>query len=579
MNLLNLKNLNSERKFKFLIFSASIFINLLGLAFPIFILQVYDRIVPNISYGSLWILFFFTLMAILCELILKILRSLLLIPEESQIQYQKQTQVMSELLESNFLGVERKGVAYYLERLRHFMGHQETHSCQKMSDYADFPFLFIFAGVMAYLGGWLVIVPLGVFGMLAYGYSLNNKKVALIYEKAQQNEDRRSHYFVDMISGIDTIKALNLEKLMRRRYEKIQHQTTEINHDFHHDQMAYQSYSTLATQLNTVLIVAMGAILVIQGFMSLGSLSACVLLSTRMMQPMSKVLEKIRSEHRKKAISKLRNLENSKSRSFDTEVDLNPDLNPDINPGIDPDMHGQKSNQSCFITAGKIEFKSVSFTYEFLKDSGVQANPVFENLNFLIPAGRTVSLSGLTFSGKSTVLQLISGMLKPTAGKILIDDQKLSHFSLAHLEKSIAYLSRETYLFSGTLLDNLTLFDAKYIQKAKILSKDLGLESLILKLSQGYETPVGSTSSEVLAPGMAQMISMVRALVTKDAKIILFDEANIGLDILADVKLRDFLKRLQQSSTVVLVSHRSSMLNLADHHYELVEGAIHEEVL
>jgi ATP-binding cassette subfamily C protein LapB len=537
------------KNFKNTVFVASVFINLLGLAFPIFILQVYDRIVPNVSYGSLWLLVFFTVFAILFELALKVLRTLIVVWEDARTQYEKQAQLMSELLESNVAIIEKKGVGYYLERLRNFVFIHDATSSQKMTDYADFPFLLILVAVITYLGGWLILVPIGIFGVLAYFYERNAHQARPIYKEAQQNYDRRSNYFVEMLVGIHTIKALNIENLMLRRYERLHSKTTEINYDLRRNQGTYQTYSTLAVQLNTIFIVAVGAILVMHGSMTLGGLSACVLLSTRVFQPITKILERVRRDIKKEVLSSVTSL-------------------AELNSASTPVQH---SMQSSFITAGKVEFKNIGFSYGSKK--------IFENLNVIIQGGQTVSLQGLTFSGKTTFLGLLSGMLKPTAGVILIDDQEISNFSSDYLEKSIGFLFEETYLFSGTILDNLSMFDVNRIVKAKALSEELGLDKVILKLPQGYETPVGSSAVELLAPGVRQMISVVRGLVNKDLKILLFDEANLALDIPADLELIAFLEKLQKHCTLVLVSHRPSVLKLASQHYQLSEGKIHEAVL
>jgi ATP-binding cassette subfamily C protein LapB len=551
----NLKKLPGRfewRNFNALIFVVSIFINLLGLAFPIFILQVYDRIVPNVSYGSLWVLFFFVMLAILFELTLKILRTFLVVWEDSRMQYQKQSELMNQLLHAPVSLVEKKGVGYYLERLRNFVVIHEAKSPQRMTDYADFPFLFILVGVIGYLGEWLILVPILIFGALAYLYFRNSEQARPIYKQAQQNSDRRGNYFVEMLSGIHTIKALNIESLMLRRYERLHSKTTEINYDLRRNQGNFQSYSMLAVQLNTIFIVALGAILVIHGSMTLGGLSACVLLSTRAFQPITKILERVCTENKKAELSNVTSLSELSSAQAQNQ-------------------EKKKTRHSCFVTAGKIEFKNMSFSYGSKK--------VFENLNFIIRGGETISLSGLTFSGKTTFLGLLSGLLTPSFGRILIDDQDISDFSLDELEKSIAFLSEETHLFSGTILENLSMFNSDKILKAKGLAQDLGLDKTILKLPQGYQTAVGSSAVELLAPGVRQMIAIVRGLVNKDLKILLFDEANLSLDMPADLKLIDFLKRLQKHCTLVLVSHRPSVIKLADHHYQLSEGGIHEKVL
>lgn len=529
-----------------LVIIASVFINLLGLAFPLFLLQIYDRIIPNNAVRSLIVLVLIVIGAVTLEIILKVLRSIVVSWSNVRTEYLEQKTLVTTLLNSDLKTYEIKGAGDYLERLRNISSLRENLSGQSLINYIDMPFAAVFIFLVWYLGGILVAVPVFLLLILTVIYIYVTKHINSESYEQKQNSDRRSNFLIELLDGMHTIKTLALEKLLMRRYDRLQTRATEVNYNLKRYNTIIQTALSLISQFNTVLIVSLGSVLVIQGKMTVGGLAACTLLSARMIQPVTQVLgqkqRELLQKDEKQKISAIRDIEQTTY---------------------------SKVAQKTIITNASIEFRNVSFGYS--------NEALLHNINLEIPGKSTVGITGTSASGKSTLLQLITGVITPDKGEILIDGNNIDEYNSDYLHRAIGFLTQERYLFTGTILENLTMFEENNRHRAFELTKELGLESLIVKLPKGYHTEVGSTAVELLAPGIKQMITIVRSLVNDDLKIILFDEANMALDLPSDFNLIKFLKKLQRHCTMVLVSYRPSILNLANKQYYLDKGGLLEQ--
>jgi ATP-binding cassette subfamily C protein LapB len=194
---------------------------------------------------------------------------------------------------------------------------------------------------------------------------------------------------------------------------------------------------------------------------------------------------------------------------------------------------------------------------------------LFRKVNLKVKAGEIIAIRGADGSGRSSMLQVLSGTRQPTEGYVSFDGMKAADYSERSLREQIAYLPEKGVLFKGTVLDNITMFGGdELIDPAIELAGAVGLDREFARLPKGYDTVVGDSSVEYLPSGVIQRIAVVRALV-RQPRLILFDEANSGLDFRSDNELRDLLASLGGKSTIVLVSHRPSMIRLADRVFDL----------
>ncbi|MCK5424606.1 MAG: ABC transporter ATP-binding protein, partial [Emcibacter sp.] len=197
---------------------------------------------------------------------------------------------------------------------------------------------------------------------------------------------------------------------------------------------------------------------------------------------------------------------------------------------------------------------------------------ILSNIDLKLNHGDIIGIRGDNGSGKSTFLWALMGGLVPTSGEILINDQNPGKFSTDSLRTRIAYLPQKPSMFRGTILDNLTMFKGdEYIDDALKIGEMLELNKILARMPDGYETVIGDGAQSEIPTGIAQRITIARALAAKP-DVILFDEANSGLDNQSDNDLQKLIGQLKGTATIVLVSYRPSLLRLADKQYDLTDG-------
>ncbi|AZV74665.1 ABC transporter ATP-binding protein [Coxiella burnetii] len=202
------------------------------------------------------------------------------------------------------------------------------------------------------------------------------------------------------------------------------------------------------------------------------------------------------------------------------------------------------------ITKGDIVFDHVSFHYE-------KEKPLLEDINLHVSPGEIIGITGTNYSGKTTLLEFILGFHTPTKGEIRIDGKNIENYDKMILREKIAYLPARGQIFRGTLLENITMFRPERAKQALELSDHFGLSELIWPLPNGFDTTVGGGCSEILSRGVVQVVSTIRALISKP-KILLSDEANALLDLKTDQLFLKILQSLKKDCTMIIISHRPS---------------------
>ncbi len=199
---------------------------------------------------------------------------------------------------------------------------------------------------------------------------------------------------------------------------------------------------------------------------------------------------------------------------------------------------------------------------------------ILKGVNLTIPAGSTITIHGRNGIGKTTLMWILMGNLHPSAGNIFIDDEPMSSYRYPDLRRQMAYIPPKGILFQGTILENMTMYrGAAYVDIALNLSRQLGLDEWIHHLPLGYETKVGDQLFLLLPDGIHQRICLVRALVNRP-KILILDEANTSLDEDGDRLLKKVVQSLHGEMTIIFVTHRPSIQELADASYELIDGIL-----
>jgi len=535
-------------KSRFEIILSSMALNLLALALPVMILQVYDRIIPNSATDTLTLLVIGVGVALTMEAFFRLARAYITAFNGAKFEHIAGCRAMFRTLGAKISRYETEATGVYLHRFNAIDSLRDFMSGSNMLVFIDLPFAIIFIGMIGYIGGTIVLAPILLmllFGIitLAVGHGLRTA----LNEKSLW-EDRRYNFLIEVLSGIHTVKGLSLEAQMVRRYERLQETTAGTMEDVAFKNSVAQSLGAIFSQITLIAVAALGAVLVIDGQLSIGGLAACTLLSGRALQPLMRAMG---------VWTYYQNIKLAKNR---VNTLLNLPQTPNPVPKFDADYRSPVVLKGTGID---LKFENVSSKLPNVD------KPVFSNLNVSFPASTTSALVGANSTGKTTLLWLALGLHQPTEGRILLDGIDLADIPRDEVHDTVAYLPTSGTIFHGTILENLTTFrKGRYIDQAMELSEELGLDDVIKRLPFGYDTIVGDGAADGLPGGIRQRITIARALVSRP-RLILFDEANTSLDAHGDEILKRTMQRQQDKATILLVSLRPSLLKIADRGFRI----------
>jgi len=525
---------------------ASLAINILALALPIVILQIYDRIIPNQALDTFAFLLLGMLIVLILDTALRIFRTLLLSWEGAKFDHRESLKALNIILDADSSAFESKPTGHFLDKMHALEQVQEFYSGQSILLLLDFPFVIIYMILIWLISGYLLFIPVTLLLIFLIISFITGRHLQKALHNRHTTEDRRQNFIIEILSGIHTIKSMAMESFMLRRYEKLQAQSAHSVYQLSRINSVVQGIGASFSQLAVIIFVSVGSFFVIDGSLSMGALAASTMLSNRILQPGLKAMslwtqfQSVRLA--RKEVDELFSLQQEQSGEL------------------------QKNQQ----ITGAISLSHVSFKYP------EQQELLLKNINLQINAGESIAISGANGVGKSTLINLLSGFLNPVEGEILIDNVPLKKYNLEYLRSQIAIMPQKGVIFEGTILENLTLYrEDQAIDQAIEIAEQLGLDEIISRLPEGLDTQVGGSSVGTLSEGVSQKVIMVRSLVGY-LPIILFDDANANFDIKNDNKLHSVMKNLVGKRTIVIISHRPSFMRLCDRQFELKNGQLND---
>lgn len=526
------------------LFMSSFVINMLGLVFPICVLQFYDRVIPHKSNGTLALLVGLIVLALVLETTLKILRAYVSSWSGARFTFNMGNMLFKKLLFTDLSAFEKHTAGEYLDKFNSAESLREFYCGQNLVMIVDLPFVLIYFILMFVINKYMIIMPLIVIAAMFIITYFDSTKTFKKLEGKKNITEAKSRFLIEMISGIHTLKALGMEEQFLRRYERLHHGEISTNYEMIQRTSQSSRMSSLYSQLAVIFTVSLGGVLVINHSLSVGGLAASILLVGKIMQPVTKLVSFV---ERKQTIGIAKQ-----------DLDFIMSFKPEYKIGLN----------KVESIKGDIELRNVSFKY-----TGADKY-VFKDISLHVMPNEVVVIHGEGFSGKTTLLLLVCSLFKPDEGSVLIDGVNVKDLDLESLRRKIAFMPDSGELFDGTILENLTLFEPElYADKAKEIAKAVGLHDVIEAMPNSYNTAVGTGTVDLLSKGHKQLILIVRTLIN-DPKIILFDEANIALDIDTDVKLRKYLMAQKGKCSMILITHRPSLLEMADKHLKLENGRL-----
>jgi ATP-binding cassette, subfamily C, bacterial LapB len=521
---------------------SSLAINILSLALPIMVLQVYDRIMINHSIGTLAVLAIGVSIAIILEGILRIARAYTTSWAGMMYEYTMAANAMRLHINANPIKLEKEGTGQQLQNLNTFSKLRDFYSGQTLINIVDIPFAFTFLVLISYLTGKLVIVPIVLIAIFTIStWFIGNKLKQALLDQGDV-DDKRYNFIVEALHGIHTIKSLGLEAIFTRRYARLEEDSSVHNYKTALISTEGYAFGILFNELTVVAVVAFGAPMVINGDFTSGALVATVLLTGRLMQPIQKTLflwtqfqeYRIANKQAEKMFS-IEQIERNQIDATKSEI------------------------------LGTVNLKDVSFGYG--------EKLIFENINLDLKIPNTIGIRGDNNSGKASLMRLIAGIVKPTSGEVLIDGIPATSYTSEELVKHVGYISSHSVIFQGTILENITTFDEKMEHQAMEIAKMLNLDKEIALLPKGYDTKVNDGIADIVAPGIKQRIAIARALLHKP-KIILFHNADRGLDREGYNLLIKFLTLLNSYTTMIIVTDDHNINLFVDKEYLLKDGKL-----
>lgn len=518
---------------------ASLAVNMLALALPIVTLQIYDRIIPNAAYETLSFLVLGLFVIALAEAFLRIGRSAIMGWIGARFVHRLGIGALDAILDADILAFNKQAVGGYLDRFHGIEALREFYSGQSALVVVDLPFVAVYLGLIAMISGWMVLIPICLL-VVAVGlaWAMGRWLRGAIFARTQ-TDDQRNNFIIEALSGIHTIKSMALETQMLRRYERLQGRSAERVAHLSTITSINQAVGSGLSQVSMVAVVSIGCFSVIDGSMTMGALAATTMLTGRAIQPVTRAIS-IWTQYQRTRMSHER-------------LSGILDLPADVPVGAQP-VAGLR---------GAIAFENVGFSYPG------ETTPLFSHVNLTIEPGQTIGIIGKNGVGKSTLLMMMAGILRPTQGRILFDGRDIAGIDPRSLGEHIGFMPQQAALFSGTLLENLTMFQrGPEVEEAIGIVEKLGLSDFVTSLPRGLDTRLAESVVESLPDGVKQRIGIVRALIGTPP-VLLFDDANAGLDYGADASLRSLLSEIRGRQTLVLVSFRPSLQRLCDTVWEL----------
>lgn len=523
---------------------AALLANLFALGLPLFTMNVYDRVVPNQAFETLWVLSLGLLLMLVSDLVLRTLRSRFVDLASSRSDVKLSAYIMERVLG---MRMEQRPVSAgsFASNLRAFESVRDFIGSATVVAFIDLPFAVIFIAVIGWIS-WPMLIPLvlGAGIMLLYSWAVQGRMHELA-ETTYRASAQRNATLIEGLVGFETIKAMGAESSIQRKWEKSAALLARVGAQLRLLSSTALNASAFVQQLVTVAIVIVGVYAISERELTVGGLVACTMLASRAMAPVGQVAGLLVQYHI--AATALTSLNEMMQRDAERPAD------------------------AAFISRGRlqgsIDFRDVSFTYPD------QTEPSLRNLSFSIKPGEKVAILGRIGSGKTTLQKLILGLYQPTEGAVLVDEVDLRQLDPAELRRQVGYVQQDVLLFYGSLRENITL-GAPLAEHADIVkaAEMGGILGLVNQHPQGFDMLVGERG-ESLSGGQRQGVAIARAVIN-DPPIMLLDEPTSAMDYSSEEDIKRRLKAFCEGKTVVLISHRTSMLDLADRIIVMDRGRI-----
>ena len=529
---------------------ATFIINFLALVSSLYVMNVYDRVIPNQAYETLWVLSIGVMLAILFEFLAKMIRGHL-----TDIAGKKADLIISSAIFRRMMALrlaDRPASAgSYANNLREFESVREFMTSASLLVLVDLPFLLLFITVIFIVGGKLAIVPAIIIPIVIIVGFIVQRPLSRYINESMKESSQRQGLAVEALEGIETLKTNNATGWAQQRWDAYTAKTSASSIKVKDTANFMINFSVAMQQLNTVFLVLFGTYLIhnenTAERITMGALIAAVILSGRALSPLAQVAGlATRFQQAKLALEGLNNI-------IERPIERVPERKY-ISP----------SN-----IQGNITFENTCFQYQ------EDGKPAVSNLNLQIRAGEKIGILGRIGSGKSTMLKLASGLYDGSTGNVMLDNIDMRQIDPNFLRSQILLLSQSPRLFLGTLRENMDLARSDgYSSDQELLEalQRFGLDKIIRSHPKGLDMPLGEDGLG-LSGGQKQIIALAR-MTLRNPRIVLLDEPTTGLDQATERMSLQAISQWAQDKTLLVVTHRPQVLQIVNRIIVMDEGKV-----
>lgn len=525
---------------------AALIINLLGLALPLFVMNVYDRVIPNNSVATLWSLAAGVVIAIAFDFLLRMLRSVVIDHSGRRIDM-KVSSTIFEHVQNTSMKSRIGSAGDWANRVREFENVREFFTSASLVSIIDLLFIGIFLGLLWLIVGPLALVPIIALPILLFVMLLIQFPMARSVRQTMNGNSARHSVLVESLTGIETVKSIGAEGVMQRRWDAAVAGSVRAGSSLRFWSSFAIQFTLFVQQLVSVLIIIWGVYLIADGSITVGALVASNILAGRVLAPIGGIATTmVRAQQ---SFSTLRQLDQIMKLPGDHR------LPP---PGTRP------------VERAKLELRQLVFAYPG------QAKKALDGVSLTISPGERVGIIGRVGSGKSTLGKVMCGLYAPDDGAIVLDGVDIAQRPMADVRRAIVHVGQQSDLFSGTLRENITFSRPHITNNFEQVCVAAGVASFANKHPLGYSMPVGE-GGRSLSGGERQAVNIARGLML-DPNVLFLDEPTSSMDQQTEAAFVHGMKNILASDiTLVVASHRQSILALVDRLIVLEAGKVIED--